>query len=313
MSYKTYIGRTIAYHPIFQTLSGSIQTAIFLSQVIYWTERSTSGDGWFYKTSKEFEMETGLTRKQQYTARKALVDQGILTEKSTKDKQMYFKVEFDVLEKSLKELRNLICIDDEAHPLCAQAQPMCAQDQPMCAQDQPMCAQDQPMGAQAQQMGAQAQVYNERIHRDYTEITTEITSKDFINPNEKPLKPNSEKKLLETFGITGQLADDFILHRKQKKSPITKTALDGYQREAGKAGITLAEALGVAIERGWQGFFANWYLSKPSSFSGNGGQYLTKEQQREAYSKASGETFLDRIRQKQNTFDGEVLHASFGR
>lgn len=64
--------------------------------------------------------------------------------------------------------------------------------------------------------------------------------------------------LLADFGITGQLADDFIVLRKAKKAPITETALKGYQSEADKAGISICEAVAIAIKRNWQGFNASW-------------------------------------------------------
>ncbi|MCI7352793.1 MAG: helix-turn-helix domain-containing protein [[Actinobacillus] rossii] len=64
--------------------------------------------------------------------------------------------------------------------------------------------------------------------------------------------------LLEQYGITDQLADDFVKHRKACKATITKTALDGFQREADKAGIPIQQAVAVSIERGWRGFKASW-------------------------------------------------------
>lgn len=68
----------------------------------------------------------------------------------------------------------------------------------------------------------------------------------------------SAVEILEQFGITGQLAKDFIAHRKAKKSVITETVLNGFQREADKAGIPLAQAITISIERNWQGFKAEW-------------------------------------------------------
>ena len=68
----------------------------------------------------------------------------------------------------------------------------------------------------------------------------------------------SAVEILEQFGITGQLAKDFIAHRKVKKSVITETVLNGFQREADKAGIPLVEAITISIERNWQGFRASW-------------------------------------------------------
>ena len=77
------------------------------------------------------------------------------------------------------------------------------------------------------------------------------------NTNKKNTK-KSESDLLAEFGIVGQLADDFIIHRKACKAPITETALKGFQREADKAGIPLAEAITISIERNWRGFKSEW-------------------------------------------------------
>nr|DAM39447.1 MAG TPA: replication protein O [Bacteriophage sp.] len=77
------------------------------------------------------------------------------------------------------------------------------------------------------------------------------------NTNKKNTK-KSVLELLADFGITGQLADDFMIHRKACKAPITGTALKGFQREADKAGISLAEAITISIERNWRGFKSEW-------------------------------------------------------
>lgn len=77
------------------------------------------------------------------------------------------------------------------------------------------------------------------------------------NTNKKNTK-KSVLELLADFGITGQLADDFMIHRKACKAPITGTALKGFQREADKAGIPLAEAITISIERNWRGFKSEW-------------------------------------------------------
>lgn len=77
------------------------------------------------------------------------------------------------------------------------------------------------------------------------------------NTNKKNTK-KSESDLLAEFGIVGQLAEDFLKLRKAKSAPITETALKGFQREATKAGISLSDAITIAIERNWRGFNASW-------------------------------------------------------
>lgn len=64
--------------------------------------------------------------------------------------------------------------------------------------------------------------------------------------------------LLERFGITGQLAKDFIAHRKTKRGAISETQLSCLQKQADKAGISICEVVEICIERNWQGFNASW-------------------------------------------------------
>lgn len=56
-------------------------------------------------------------------------------------------------------------------------------------------------------------------------------------------------------GVCDELWADWLSHRDGKFS---QTALDGFKREADKAGWTVAEAFTEAIERKWQGFKADW-------------------------------------------------------
>ena len=51
-----------------------------LSQAVYWATRTGENDGWFYKTQADWEAETGLSRYEQESARKALKERGILSE-----------------------------------------------------------------------------------------------------------------------------------------------------------------------------------------------------------------------------------------
>ena len=89
-------------------------------------------------------------------------------------------------------------------------------------------------------------------------VHTQNNNKNTIQNNNKKNTKKSVLDLLADFGITGQLADDFIALRKAKKAPITETALKGYQSEADKAGISICEAVEIAIKRNWQGFNADW-------------------------------------------------------
>ena len=79
-----------------------------------------------------------------------------------------------------------------------------------------------------------------------------------VNEPKKTTQKSESEILLERFGITGQLAKDFIAHRKAKKGVINQTQLNRLQKQADKAGISICEAVEICIERNWQGFNASW-------------------------------------------------------
>ena len=79
-----------------------------------------------------------------------------------------------------------------------------------------------------------------------------------VNEPKKTTQKSEAEILLERFGITGQLAKDFIAHRKTKRGTISETQLSRLQKQADKAGISICEVMEICIERNWQGFNASW-------------------------------------------------------
>lgn len=63
---------------------------------------------------------------------------------------------------------------------------------------------------------------------------------------------------LAALGVPDQVAQDWLSVRKAKKAPLTDTALAELVDEAGKAGISVADAVTVCAKRSWQGFKASW-------------------------------------------------------
>ena len=72
-------------------------------------------------------------------------------------------------------------------------------------------------------------------------------------------------------GVTVMVWQDWLKLRKAKKAAVTQTALDGIQREADKAAISLETALSICCARGWTGFKAEWMQSQPSQQDKNMG------------------------------------------
>ncbi|POY44074.1 helix-turn-helix domain-containing protein [Avibacterium gallinarum] len=71
-------------------------------------------------------------------------------------------------------------------------------------------------------------------------------------------KSQSAVEILASFGIEGELAEDFIQHRKAKRAVITNTAMARLKKQADLAKLPLGEVVAMMIERGWQGFQADW-------------------------------------------------------
>ena len=96
---ETLLDRPIAYHRVFVDVTGSVTAAVMLSQAVYWSKRTKDGDGWFWKTQAEWTEETGLSRSEQETARKRLVECGVWEEERRGiPARLFFRVLTDKLE-----------------------------------------------------------------------------------------------------------------------------------------------------------------------------------------------------------------------
>ena len=61
--------------------------------------------------------------------------------------------------------------------------------------------------------------------------------------------------------VSEQVWADFLTHRRNRKAPLTETALKSIQSEAQKAGKGLEKALETMISRGWTGYKADWEIA----------------------------------------------------
>lgn len=96
-----------------------------------------------------------------------------------------------------------------------------------------------------------------------------------IPETEGETKKEKEKETKNTVappdGVTVMVWQDWLKLRKAKKAAVTQTALDGIQREADKARVSLQTALETCCERGWTGFKAEWMQSQPTHHDKNMG------------------------------------------
>lgn len=112
------------------------------------------------------------------------------------------------------------------------------------------------------------------IRTDITPISTEhqkdsavkglARSQETETETEKEAERETEKEAdARLRALPPSLLSDYLKVRKAKRAgAFTTTAIDGMEREATQAGLTLEQAMRYCCEAGWQGFNAGWYADR---------------------------------------------------
>lgn len=204
------LDRPVAYQPCFVQFGG-ITGAVLLSQLVYWHNRMDGG--WFYKTQREINQETGLTRAEQETARRRLISSGVIEEDLRGvPAKLYFRVQSEHLESVL--LQNA---ENKQSSLRKSSKQDCDKSAAKNAGNTPASLRDTNSPAS----GIPATIHTV----DYQETTTEITNKDLCPVSAKPDDELDEFKVLEHLNraaglryqksrsslgpIRGRLSEDF--------------------------------------------------------------------------------------------------------
>jgi len=102
--------RPVAYHPDIARMLGSVKDAVFLCQLLYWTDKGSRTDGYIWKTQDDWEKETGLSRYEQKTARNHLIELGLLEEKLAGiPATMHYRINLEALTDSIEAYYNPVC------------------------------------------------------------------------------------------------------------------------------------------------------------------------------------------------------------
>jgi hypothetical protein len=70
--------RTVGYSPDLARAVGGATIGLFLSQLLFLSDKGVHPDGWVYKSEAEMGRETGLTKREQQTARRKLLALGVI-------------------------------------------------------------------------------------------------------------------------------------------------------------------------------------------------------------------------------------------
>ena len=94
----------VQYHPMLADKLGSFKAALFLGHALYWSRHVVknygSRDGWFFLSAKQCTVATGLTAREQASARQLLVEHKLVSEMlAGRPAKLHFKVDLQELVK----------------------------------------------------------------------------------------------------------------------------------------------------------------------------------------------------------------------
>lgn|GEM_PF-898310 len=257
-------GQAIGYYPELTKVFGSVTASILFAQLFYWQPKASSELG-VYKTAEELERETGLSVDEQRGARKRLVKLGVLVETH---KRLEHKIYFRIDEAAFDALWDARFAEIEAA-----AAPNGETDIPSPERDIPSPGvgnSQSPNGnfpfgkSEIPSRHSNTEDYNRGLQQGITASARDAHAPPPPSPPPAdpppPAKPPRFEPLsaLLALGVDAQVAADWLAVRKAKRAALTQTALDDVVSEAGKAGISVAQAVRICAARGWQGFRASW-------------------------------------------------------
>ncbi len=232
----------IAFNKHYVFLGCGINGALMLSQLVYWTSRTKNSDGWIFKTHHDWTIETGMTRREQETARKTLKDLGFISEKKMGvPRRVFFRVERENLYQALVDYSETLAIPDMHKSAILNAQNVHTE----CT-NPPNC------------MHESAQL-NAQIRPSNTENTTENTTDINLGASapEQPKKFSAKKFLIEN-GVSEKTAQEFIDLKNKKRKTITDRSLKIIFNQAIEAKLSNERVFQIIVLRGWESFNATW-------------------------------------------------------
>jgi hypothetical protein len=95
------LGPTVAYHAGMAKYLGGVNPTLLFCQILYWSTKSMERpDLGVYKSVDELQRETGMTYREQVTARKCLVELGVVkVTRSRSEHRIYFLIDDDAFAK----------------------------------------------------------------------------------------------------------------------------------------------------------------------------------------------------------------------
>ena len=259
------IGKPIAYYPQLAKPLGGVNASLLFGHFFYWKDKGRSELG-VYRTADEIEVETGLSRDEQRTARRKLRERGVLIETEKRiEHRIYYKLDLDRFDEIISQSGSgdfPIADSDIPNPEVGNSQSGSG-DFPI---DEVGNSQSY-IRTEDYQKTTTVDYYSNNAHAEA------CATKPACKPKAKAAKKSdamqADLAALENLGVDSQTAKDWLVTRKEKRAgSLTQTVLTALQREASKAGLTVAQAVQVAAERNWARFVASYLQRESQGFAG---------------------------------------------
>ena len=259
------IGKPIAYYPQLAKPLGGVNASLLFGHFFYWHDKGRSELG-VYRTADEIEVETGLSRDEQRTARRKLRERGVLIETEKRiEHRIYYKLDLDRFDEIISQSGSgdfPFADSDIPNPEVGNSQ--------SGSGDFPF---DEVGNSQSY---IRTEDYQKTTTVDYYSSDAHAeacATKPAYKPKAKAAKKSdamqADLAALENLGVDSQTAKDWLVTRKEKRAgSLTQTVLTALQREASKAGLTVAQAVQVAAERNWARFVASYLQRESQGFAG---------------------------------------------
>ena len=249
-------GKPVAYFPQLVKPLGSVNASILFGHFFYWNDKGCSELG-IYRTAEEIEQETGLSVQEQRTARAKLRKCGVLIETEKRiEHRIYYKLDLAVFDALILQHSGGA---ESTAPKCK------INIRGVSNQHSGSAESTAVIGTEDLAVDLAVDI---SLNRDISApANADACVESVATAKPKKLTLAKQRKqdalqLLADHGVDGQLALDYLAVREDRKArTLTQTAIAGLEREAVRAGLTLAQAVTVCVERNWAGFNADWLHS----------------------------------------------------
>jgi hypothetical protein len=123
--FKQLQGGAVLMHPGLKAVLGHINSAIWLSQILYWYDKGESLD-YIRKSRSQLENETGLTRDQQIRVEQRIKKLGVVSIEVRPGRPSpinHITINFDILDELLRNLRGIRTLDESTIELLDNKKP----------------------------------------------------------------------------------------------------------------------------------------------------------------------------------------------